>query len=57
MRRIWLIRRIWATIAARIFRVSRILRANGALARSWGLRDDGRTGIAVAAAHAGTPIP
>jgi len=44
MRKIWLIRMIWATIAARIFRVSRIFHANGALAYSWGLRDDGAHG-------------
>ena len=31
-----------ASIAARIFRVSRIFRGIGTLAHSWGLRDDGR---------------
>ena len=43
--------RIWATRAARIFRVSRIFRANGTLAYSWVLRDTAAMGIAVAAAH------
>ena len=62
MRKIWLIRRIWATIAARIFRVSRIFRGIGTRAHSWGLRGCGataRTGIAVAAAHTTLrhPIP
>jgi hypothetical protein len=44
MRKIWLIRRIWATLAARILRGSRIFHANGTLAHSWGLRDDGAHG-------------
>jgi hypothetical protein len=44
MRRIWLLRRIWVTIAARMFRVSRIFRGIGTLAHSWGLRDDGTHG-------------
>ena len=34
-RKIWLIRSIWATIAARILRESRILRAFGAQACQW----------------------
>ena len=53
-------RRIWATRAARIFRVSRIFRANGTLAHSWGLRDDGRARASRWRQHrrpCGTPIP
>ena len=44
MRKIWLIRRNWAIIAARIFRVSRIFRGIGTLAHSRGLRDDSTHG-------------
>ena len=72
MRKIWLIRKIWATRAAPDSTgrrntglnppssASRIFRANGTLAHSWGLRDDGRARASRWRQHRrprGTPIP
>jgi hypothetical protein len=59
-RRISLMWRILVALAARILRVSRILRGNGTLTHYRGLRDDGRRGHLRPRHHIrpfGTPIP